>query len=295
MKNIFLFGAGASHGSGGTNDHPPLGKELFSILGVKFPVTWGNLPISLQSLFEQNFEFGMEKIWRNYSQSIPRLMQDVAVYFSRLNITDPNSNLYTKLFARIKEKNLLGDSLISTINYECLLEIAAAKNKLQVNYSPKPTNEALTILKLHGSCNFIPQNISATRGVSYTSGVSFDTGIKTIQPSEVVKFCYGNTALYPAMSIYMKDKPLQIASSTINTLQKYWQEEVKHAENVFLIGIYPNLEDKHIWDSTSKSGGKVYYCGNKRGFEIWQQKSNRKDFFISEKFESCIDTVLEKL
>ena len=295
MKNIFLFGAGASHGSGGVNIIPPLGRELFIKLRDVFPQTWGSLPLSLHNLFDKNFEFGMEEVWKKYSQNIPALMQDMASYFSQFNVTDPNINLYSKIINEIKRKKLLGSTLISTVNYDCLIEGAASKNGLAIAYFDKPNNTNLALIKLHGSCNFIPKNMSATRGVSYTAGVTFDAGIEPVQPNKVASFCRSNTVLYPAMAIYTKDKPLQIASTTITNLQKYWQKETKHADKIFTIGIYPNLEDKHIWSFISQTEGEIFYCGNESGFNKWQKQTKRNDCYITKNFGNSISTILSKL
>jgi hypothetical protein len=66
MKNIFLFGAGASTGCKGTNFKVPAGKELFLLLKQQFPNAWGTLPEDLDAIFSDNFEKGMKIIWENY-------------------------------------------------------------------------------------------------------------------------------------------------------------------------------------------------------------------------------------
>ncbi len=97
----------------------------------------------------------------------------------------------------------------------------------------------------------------------------------------------------PAMSIYMKDKPLQIAATTIKNLQAVWQKQIGEAENIILIGICPNLEDRHIWDSISSSKAKIFYCGSETKFKAWQKEKNRQEVYIGKYFEDTIETILD--
>lgn len=295
FKHSFLFGAGASYACKGVNIVPPLGKDLFHALAQAFPKTWGALPYWLGEKLTQNFEEGMEIIWEKYSTNIPPLMKDIAEFFSKIAITKPEENLYCKILALIKEKGILGKTIFSTLNYECLLEIAASKSGITVNYFEKPDKSYATVFKLHGSCNFISNNISTFGNISYTAGVSFITGVKAIQLNEVVSYCSGDNAIYPSMCIYMKNKPLQVAPNVIENIQKCWQETVENTENMFIVGVYPNPDDKHIWDSISEAKCKVHFCGNDKGFKIWQEKTQRKDNYLGSNFEDIISDILKLL
>lgn len=290
MKVLFFFGAGASHGCGGTNSPPPLGNSLFSSLRKEFPSTWGSLPENLKEKFDKNFEEGMETIWQRYSSNIAILMQQMAVFFSGYYVSNKDENLYVKILLKLQENELLNKSIFSTLNYECLLEHAVSLLGKKINYFTL-AEDSVNILKLHGSCNFVNKGIQATRGVQYTAGVVFDGGLNVIQPHEVRSYCFGNNSLYPAMSIFMHGKQLQISKSSIENIQKTWSDVVLKAEKVFIIGVYPNLWDKHIWDVLSKTNTKIYYCGSKEGFKKWQTAKNRQDIFMGEKFYNCFDQI----
>jgi len=291
MKNIFLFGAGASHGCGGTNHQPPLGFQLFGVLREKFPQTWGKLPESLSSKFLVNFEKGMAIVWEKYSQNTAPLMRDMAVFFSKFDIINTNANLYGKIVEKTKGKKLLRKTIFATLNYDCLFEIASSTLGAKVSYSGPDDNSAI-VIKLHGSCNFIPKNIQASSDMSYTKEVSFNSELTSIQPAEIENWCCSDNALYPAMAIYTKDKPLQVGAPAIQSLQKYWQEQVSRAEKIFIIGVNPNLEDKHIWDYLSNTSSKIYFCGSQNSFINWQETAKRKDEFIESKFENAIGRIL---
>ena len=297
MKTIFLFGAGASYGSGGLNYQVPLGEKLYSELRKYFPTTWGSLPVELENMFLNNFEVGMEKIWKDHSNNIGILMQDMAVFFSKIYILNPDNNLYVRLVKFLSEKASLDDYVISTLNYDCLLEMAISSNKIIVRYGLDISdNKSLLIWKLHGSCNFILDGIAAKRGVNYMSGVFFNgNGLKSIQPNEVEPYCRADNALYPAMSIFMKDKPNQIGKPHIEAMQEKWKEWILNAEKIFLIGVNPHIEDSHIWGPLSESKSKVYFCGNNGSFTEWQTLKNRHDEYIGEKFEDSFDKIIAKL
>jgi hypothetical protein len=61
MKNIILFGAGASYGSDNSGI-PPLGNNLFSELARFNPPGWGSLSIEYKNTFNDDFEQGMLKV-----------------------------------------------------------------------------------------------------------------------------------------------------------------------------------------------------------------------------------------
>ena len=304
-KNIFLFGAGASHGCNGVNKLPPLGTQLFDCLKKEFPLTWGKLPGQLNNAFNtiNNFEYGMSKLWEdNTSEMLPlksNLLQDMGIYFSRFDILDPSANLYVKLIKNVIKKEQLNKTLFSTINYECLMEIAFQKAGVGFNIFEISEYERIKLLKLHGSCNFALQGVyigtNAYIGSNAVVGKGPAFTIKALHPSKMSEYFVGKTSLYPVMAIYVKNKPIQLAQDIINNVVKIWQEQILAAENIFVIGVSPNMEDKHIWDFISQTEAKVFYCGGEKGFEDWESNIKRKDSYLSETFDTAVDRILEIL
>ncbi len=296
VKNLFLFGAGASNGCNGTNEIVPLGIDLFTNLKNKFPGTWGTLPPAFESDFKDKFEKGMSRLWSDlsYNDKISFFMKDIAIFFSKFKITDFKQNLYYKLFRELKKKDALKETVLSTINYDCLIEFAL--EKLNVNYSYVTTsiNNTIIVLKIHGSCNYIldPKVISVRSGAKYRPGITFNPPLIFKSPEDIEEYCYSDTALYPAMAIYMSSKPIQMGSVAIKEMQEDWQEIITKAKKVFIIGVNPNLEDKHIWDYVDKKD-RVFYCGSKDRFDEWQQNKNRKDIFLNYTFESAIQNIIK--
>src|SRR3972149_5168023 len=178
---LVLTGAGASCGCEYVYPkQPPLGNQLYDELANFFPCSWGRITGMQAVQFRQNFEAGMDSIWQHQSPIVPPLMRDMAIYFSQFHPDGSFSDLYSRLLMYILKNNMGERIILSTINYECILELAISSLGLQADYfSDSPSNkEKITLWKLHGSCNFMPKGIGATRGVTYTAGVQFDAGIE---------------------------------------------------------------------------------------------------------------------
>jgi hypothetical protein len=300
MSIIVLFGAGASYGAGGVLPSvPPLGSSLYQELSSMFPATWGSLPSSLKVQFYTNFEDGMSTLWNSGSHAIPILMQKMAIFFARYRLSSQRLDAYSKLLDSLTYSGK--SMLFSSLNYDCLFEIAVLMAGRTVTYfNDAPTSDSdIIIWKLHGSCNFLPQggNVTLTRGVSYGSGASFNTGIQSVNPNEVETYCTGNTALYPAMAVYARGKPVQIAPSVIQQIQQYWTDAIKSASTVICIGVHPHLQDKHIWEPLSATNAKLLFIGNEKAFLDWQSRYriNGNSIFIGNRFDSCIKAIVGNL
>lgn len=157
MKNLFLFGAGASYGSGQIiPEQPPLLPMLYSELKRCYPRTWGILPKELSNKFNQDFELGMAEIWDKYSTIIPQLMQEMALYFVQFRPANFKENMYFKLLQFIIEKNKVSSTILFTLNYEVLLDLCALVINLGIDAESKTEDEKIIkIIKLHGACNII--------------------------------------------------------------------------------------------------------------------------------------------
>ena len=169
-----------------------------------------------------------------------------------------------------------------------------------VNYFSESVDSDSKVIcwQLHGSCNFLPSGMNASRGVSFSAGVSFGTGIKVSSSfSEVTSFCNSNTSFYPAMAIYVKDKPMQFSKESIVKVQELWKNAVSSVSNIVVIGVNPNPDDKHIWDILANASGKLIYVGNKKNFNNWKStyRGEKESIFLGETFASCLDSIVENL
>ena len=130
-------------------------------------------------------------------------------YFAQFGLRKKTNNLYFKFLESFKDS--IGDILFSSLNYDLILELAAGINGFLIDYfSQTPGINKISILKLHGSCNFLLGQLEATGSITFTAGVTFSSGLKAVNPNEAMALCQSNTALYPAMCLYMKSKETQI-------------------------------------------------------------------------------------
>lgn len=294
---MILFGAGASFGAGSiAPERPPLGNQLFMELARCFPGSWGSLPHEVSALFSGSFEQGMAHLWANYSQAVPELMQQMAIYFVQFRPLAVGSTLYCRLIADLSERRLLSSITFSTLNYECLLEHSIWNRGLTVNYGTEVDDAAVTVWKLHGGCNLLPEGIGATREVSFTSGVSFGTALRPAKDlNEVLEFCLGNNALPPAMCLFMPGKPIQVSAGSISEIQQAWRESVSGAEAVIVIGVHPNPADTHLWETLAAYSGTLAYVGDSEAFTKWAAayRSGRQHECIGSTFEAAYDNLLQ--
>jgi hypothetical protein len=73
-------------------------------------------------------------------------------------------------------------TLFSTLNYERILEYDICQQGMSIDWWNFPSLYAdfASVFKLHGSCNFVPRDVQATRDVGYTNAASFPGPAKAI-------------------------------------------------------------------------------------------------------------------
>jgi hypothetical protein len=286
MERIILFGAGASYGAGHILPKaPPLGKDLYAELTRYYLPSWGSLPKEIKASFGDGFEQGMQVLWDKYSSNIALFMRHMTLYLAQFRPDDSQQDLYSRLLQQLKTKRIL----LSTLNYECILELAASTLGYKIDYSGgEVASDAMQIMKLHGSCNFLPSSIQA-KGITFTSEVVFDGDLQSVNPNEAIQYCLSNTALYPAMALYMNAKPIQIGQSVIHGLQLRWGDRVRKAKKILVIGARPYHEDTHIWEPLAECNGELGFIGPKQVFNEWREKyrSNKSSLWIGSRWHTC--------
>jgi hypothetical protein len=240
----------------------------------------------------------MAELWGRFSPFVPQLMQQMAIYFVQFRPRVPGTTLYCKLVRAIEKAGARERLLLSTLNYECLLEHSIWEAKVPVNYGDFPNRDGITVWKLHGACNFLPADVSAIRSVSYTSAVGFGTPMRPARDlNEVLEFCLGDNALPPVMCLFMPGKPVQVSAGSISNVQAQWQEKVAAAKQVAVVGVYPNPEDTHVWDTLANSTGELFYVGAAAPFDEWTRayRSARPSKVLGEHFDTAFDTLLHHM
>ena len=296
---VILFGAGASYGSEHVFPNPPpLGGQLFNVLRRDSPLDWGTITGSLRDEFEVSFERGMGALLASGSHALPVLMQRLAIFFAQFRPVQ--SNTYAELVEKLAATGKLSEIAFASLNYECLFEIAASTPNRPINYfgSHDPSTHAVTVWKLHGSCNFLPgPEITASRGVSYGSGVLYNTSVRVVDPAQVPGYCLSNTALYPAMAHYAKGKQVQIAQPVIQRLQVEYAEAVSSATTVAIVGVKPNVEDPHVWRPLAGTPADLLIVGDEEDTRRWAggHRDMRPTQYLGAHFRSSLDELVRAL
>ena len=273
---IFLLGAGASYGSdhGGT---PPMGAALFEALRKFNPPGWGQLPSSLASEFQSDFERGMTRLAEMNPHAMPILQRAMAVFF--FNFQPNPSSLYVQLAGRILRNSWVG--AIGTLNYERLLEISLASVGVQPVVGQEAKKGQVELCLPHGCCHLFCEGVRASAwGVSF-SGVGVYVDGPVIVASNKTQFSariHGD-AIPPVMSYYEPKKTTTAGASFIRMQRERWSELVKSADIVAIVGVKVRPDDNHIWTPIAQTRAKLVYCAGPtaaKQFRKWADGS-RKD------------------
>ena len=310
MKNHFLFGAGASFGCGelvstyGDSRIPP-GRGLYAALSKQNLVhdkIKGDAAIN--EAFLDDFEKGMglfcEKFLGPDNLVFQNFLNNLSLYLSSFSILDPASNLYSRFIDILHEKNI--EATIATLNYNSLIEEAIERSgRYKINYWE---DNPLSLLKLHGSVNFLPQVVVELlqHGVPYfannIAGAGMMAGpVMAVCRGDVQKYCSCNV-VHPSMALYERGKRVLSCPAAVEDIQKRWKEKIQKAENIFIVGMRVIEDDQHIWGPLSKVKANIYWYNKNdiEEFNAWKEKSGKVNaYHIDGWFDNFIETFINKL
>lgn len=294
---VFLFGAGASHGAGGIiPEKPPLGSALFSELARIHSGSWGSLPGPMKAMFGDNFEKGMAEVYQQAGVAIPQLMREMAIYFAQFRPVTSDC-LYRRLVRDLKGSRMAQRSIFSTLNYECALEFSLNAEGETISYFEQEPVKSWPTWKLHGSCNFFSKELQASPGVFFGTGVIVEGGIQAL-PSidDVLRHCLVETALAPVMNLYMQGKPLAVSPSVIRQIQAWWTQAILSASKVVVVGVYPNMEDDHLWKPLSETQAQLLFIGAEKAFQDWLAAHRQNhSLYLGSRFSDSYDKLISNL
>lgn len=297
MSSVFLFGAGASYGSGPCSPcPPPLGAQLFPALQAAGGVA-ATVNTDLAEVFVRDFEKGMDRFWAEHNTQTTELLRDMARFFAPFEPLPGNA--YSELL-RILD-GTRKKSVMVTTNYDLLIEHAVIQAKLLVTYgefsAPKGN---VPVLKIHGSCNFLPDlQQHKFKGISFdlsqsTDGSIIETGVRVARSSrEIIDFCNLEDSIAPAMAMYSPSKQVLYCRSFIQAQQQAWLTALTAAARIYVIGLGVHLVDEHIWGRLAKARAPVYYVGREpKDFMRWAHTSGRKyAYILADSFEAALPRI----
>lgn len=268
MTRCILFGAGASFGSQEVDPYPPpTGGDLFERLQEEFPDLWGSLKPEEEELFHDNghgFEDGMGLLWDENSPRTTHLVRAQGLYFTQFRPLPGNT--YLTLLEGLKATGDLSDTVFFSLNYDCVFSYAVRRAGYKVSYSSeRPGENAIPVIKPHGSCNFLPDGVSGdAEAVSFApKSVSWEGGIRPESCDRAAAWISKN-AFYPAMAIYTEGKPVPSCGDVLSDFQDSWKETVLEAEKIGIIGVRLNVQDDHIWNPLEESDSELIILNSER-------------------------------
>lgn len=297
MSSVFLFGAGASYGSGPCHPYPPpLGTQLFSALQALGGVA-ATVNEELAQLFFRNFEEGMDAFWLTRNTSTTELLREMARYFVQFEPLP--GNCYLELFS------ILGGTrkkaVFATTNYDLLIEHAICQSGLLIAYTGLPVSARnVPVLKIHGSCNFLP-NLKPRQisGIAFDlseskGGAILETGVRVAKSAqEVLQFCDTEDSVAPALAMYSPSKQVLFCRGFVQEQQDALLHALNEAARVYVIGLRVHVIDEHIWGPLSKSKVPLYYVGfEPEDFASWVTSNKRSNAYVlSDSFRNALPKI----
>lgn len=294
MSTLFIFGAGASYGSGPCHpSSPPLGSALFDELRAAGGIAT-KVSKELAEVFRHDFEAGMDRFWKEHNTATAELLRDMARYFAKFEPLQ--DNLYIKLVAALSGTRK--KAIFATTNYDLLIEHAISQSGLLIKYGGLPTpHNNIPVLKLHGSCNFLPDmGGGGIYGIGFdlsnSDGASIlDAPVRVARSkAEILDFCAHDNALAPALAMYHPSKRVLFCRRFVQQQQAIFHSAIKQAARIYLVGLRVHPVDEHIWQPLSKSRCPLFYVGQEpQIFLSWALEHRRsKAFHIASTFAEAL-------
>jgi len=280
------------------------------LIAAQYPKEWGSESYlgqkwATQFRKDEDIEKTMsENVLPNEpSLSLLEWHRPVAKFFAQYRLDGSGNDMYSLLLSGLRSKGLLGRLFLGSINYDCLLEQAMIELGLSHNYmlNDRAPEGSLPLAKIHGSCNFITDDLSSRRHLLTIANAWIECGFTALPVLGLEgclreRFSRNKQAFFPVLGLYSPDKPSIVASFIIQNLRKALAEKIRAATKVVLIGLRPNLEnDPHLWYPVKQSQAlKIGYVGCKDDYGALRGLQGRADH-LAEKFIDGVAQVLEYL
>ncbi len=299
-KLTVLFGAGASFGYAGKGHAvPPLGGYLYPNLrnDPLCPAWHEPEVVALFARHKGDFESAMAELTANQHQtpSLFGLASEMCRHLVSFELpASGRTNLYATLLNALLATGRCAETLLCTLNYECLLEetILRLVGGLRYIMPTLPIDDRLgikpaTVLKMHGSSNWlIPglENFASVGSQVYLGPVD------VVLPGEELRKRYDGKGPSPYICHYAPGKPAHIEPK-LKFLSHAWQAAVGRSDAVIIIGAAVNDADDHIWEPIWHSSVDVYYIGGPTA-QLGTRLGSRFHF-LGDTFESGMAGLLQ--
>lgn len=296
MVSVVLLGAGASYGSEKASDRkPPLGDKLFDHLEKRGGIA-AQVPDELKAVFKRNFEEGMARFYEYADGDIMRFQRELSHFLAEFEPTDASE--YLRLIKALGSTRVI----YSSLNYDLLFELSAAKLKLNTFYGTDRQNGHIRLIKLHGSANFWPDiPVGMIRGCTFkrSGRADIQAPIRPLTREATVYRCTNEDSVAPAIAMYAAGKAVKISPDYVEEQQRQWITAVLTAKKVFVVGVRVHSVDEHIWGTLAKTKANLTYFGfplDGLAFAEWRQGVGKRNaYFVESDFAGCINVIKSRL
>lgn len=252
----------------------------------------------LAELFRHDFEAGMDRFWTEHNTWTSELLRDMARFFAPFEPCD--GNLYMALIDALGGTRK--KAVFATTNYDLLIEYAIVKSGLLISYGGLPAAPRnMPVIKIHGSCNFLPDmgsggisGIGFDLSQSEGGGSVLDAPIRVAQSTrEILEFCAKEDAIAPALALYHPSKRVLYCRSFVRQQQASYLSSVKSASRIYVVGLRVHTVDAHIWQPLASVNTPLFYVGREPGdFTEWARQNKRKSAFsVTASFAEALPTI----
>jgi len=291
---VLLFGAGASVA---TDPHvlpgrPPLGRELYDQLAEFAPGVWGQGSHLGQyaDVFRNDFEAGMnDRLQQEPTPSVLEWLRYLAMYFAQFTLKEGGEDPYSNLIRRLHDRAVISASICASLNYECLLELAALSNGIDVSYEGR-IDQGIEVLKPHGSCNFMTSDLSTYKYQLTNPGAQVGGGFEIVD-LKAVEHTLGENR-FSVTSMYAWGKNTPVGGTRLQQIRNRFNEAVRTASRLIIVGVRANAADSHLWIPITETHAELYFVGPARAHKDWL-KASSSCTHLGERFEDSVDVIVD--
>lgn len=315
---VVIFGAGASYDCGCSYpEKPPLGQGLFDRI-CDSNKDYLEAKRKYADTFAESFERGVERVRKDPNIDESWLIYAMGNYLRKFSVEA--NNYYSKYFASLADENM--SVAIATTNYDLLIEQSLSALGFSWDYViPYNSIERWALLKIHGSCNFVPHSKGRTwlsgaqlQGANLSranlSGIDIDTidltgakldqtiidtpGRAIIQMDDLDTWYKKKNPHTPIMAQFERDKTVWVGNQLIKQIQSNYIYCIDNASEIVIIGLAYQPHDNHIWGPIFDAKCRVTIVDPYPSSQLvdWSRKRTDKTELYEIPFSTFVDGLL---